>query len=192
MIKIFLIDINENDKDTFVSSNSLVEFPAHQKSFYAFSKTHEYFFNNEKKMITGVMINVNKPIYRHDKEIGEHYVVFTPKAAERMFLNMKKNGATNMVNIEHSDRFIKGIYEVEAWIVDRENGKGVPKQLERQDIEDGSIMVSYKIEDEEIFNKIKKGAFNGFSIEGVFYKTPLKIKKSNDLKKIASDLKKLL
>lgn len=197
MEKVYLIDIDEQGEETYMIANSLVEYPAHQKSFYQFEKkpVMEYFFEEEKRMITGVVIDVNKPIYRNDKQIGEHYVVFTKQAAHRILLNMKKNNILNVVDLNHSGETVSGLFEFETWIVDRANNKGVPKALEKQNIEDGSIMATYKIESEKIWADIKEGKFNGFSIEGVFYKVPIKIKKiemqSDKIKKIAMELKKI-
>jgi hypothetical protein len=67
---------------------------------------------------------------------------------------------------------------VEQWIVDSERGMGVPKNLEKQGIRDGSWMMSYKVEDRKLWKEIKAGKYNGFSIEGVFIKYPIKVKKA--------------
>ena len=74
-----------------------------------------------------------------------------------------REGANN-VNLNHSID-TDGCYIIQSFIKD--SAKGInPTGFE--DIKDGSWFVAYKIENEEVWQKVKSGEFNGFSVEGTF------------------------
>jgi hypothetical protein len=70
----------------------------------------------------------------------------------------------NKVNLQHS-KDIEDIYLIQSFIKDTEKGIS-PKGFE--DIEDYSWFVGYKVDNLEVWDKIKKNELNGFSIEGLF------------------------
>lgn len=158
----------------------LVDLPAHMKSYQAFSsgkqkpvviKDH---FNEEKRMVTGVAIAVDLPIYRNDNEIGEHYVVFKKDDTEKVWIKMMENNYLHNVNNMHnSEEKVEGISLAFCYQVDKEGGV-YPEMFKDQNLKDGSIVVSYKAHTDEAWDYIKKN--NGFSIEGWFAKKPLKVK----------------
>ena len=58
--------IIDDSKESGVDYNSLVEHPAHRKTFIAFNKDEKrYYFNEEKKIVFGVMMAANLPIFRN-------------------------------------------------------------------------------------------------------------------------------
>lgn len=176
---IYRMTIDDNDIETAFNSNSLVSIPAHLKEFNAFSEQiePEFFFNDEEMMITGVAIAADVTIPRYSKELGKHFVVFLKEDIKKLWLRANELGFINNVNKEHvsSDKInTSEMYLVEQWIVDRENNKGVPKALESQDIKDGSLMFTYKVKSPKLWAEIKAKKYTGFSIEGIFLKTPLK------------------
>ena len=65
MLPFYELTINDND-ETGVSFNALVDVPAHLKNFVAFgkNKTVKYNFNEEERMVVGVMMSANTFIYR--------------------------------------------------------------------------------------------------------------------------------
>ena len=76
----------------------------------------------------------------------------------------------NNVNLMH-DAIVDGVFEIESYIIDRDRGIMPPKGFE--DVADGSWFLSYYIENEDVWQKVKSGEFKGFSIEGFFdYKQP--------------------
>jgi hypothetical protein len=54
----------------------------------------------------------------------------------------------------------------ESWIVNRDMGKMPINGFE--DAKDGSWFGSYKVDNEEVWAKVKSGEFQGFSVEGIF------------------------
>lgn len=180
----YLIGLDENDPETGVDFNSVVDFPAHMRAFETYGKPKKDYFieNEEQRMITGVVIAEGTPIFRDDKQLGKHFVVFMAPEIRKIWLNFNRNFRTNNVNKQHSLSDIvrpgtKGIFMVEQWIVDEENGRGVPKALRNQGIRKGSWIATYKIEDEKLWKEIKSGKYNGFSVEGMFVKWRVTVKK---------------
>jgi hypothetical protein len=149
---------------------ALCKYPAIEKNFLYFSdgKTNLTFSkaDAELRVITGPAIIPDKEIYRFDENTNEEYWVWFSKdtvraLAEKFMIEMK----LDRVNIEH-DSAVSDVSLVEAWLVedpsnDKANALGffVPK---------GTLMVSYKVNDDATLAKIRGGEVRGFSIEGAF------------------------
>ncbi len=65
---------------------SLVDYPAHMRGFEKWSaeKNVDYFADEEKRRVTGVAIAADMLIYRNDKQLGKHYVTFSPEEVEKI------------------------------------------------------------------------------------------------------------
>lgn len=179
--KFFILDVN--DQTEGMDFNSLVDLPAHMKEFIAMSKdgeviepVFEYKFNEEKRIVTGVAIATYLPIKRFDKEIGEHYVIFTEESANRVWSKMMMSGYLNNVNEMHdSNKVLKGMTLLEAYSIDKSGGV-YPEKFSHQNLKKGSKIVSYHVDNDEAWENIKMKKVRGFSIEGWFAKIPLKMK----------------
>ena len=161
---------------------ALVDSPAHMKAFEYFNGKSEkvkYHFNEEKRVVTGVAIAVDLPIYRRDEQFGEHYVVFSKKDTYEIAQKMFKGGYLNNVNEMHdSNKKVDGIYLFESYFVDNARGVKAPSNFDSQNLKDGSWIVSYKVDNDKVWNDIKKGKHIGFSIEGWFDKKFIKTKQT--------------
>ena len=101
MIPFYKIVVNEHD-DTGVDFNAFVDAPAHMKGFIAFGKDQvRYSFNDEKRIVTGVMISTGTPIYRADEQFGEHYVIFDAPTVDMIRKKFFKQGYNQNVNADH-------------------------------------------------------------------------------------------
>lgn len=175
----YKIVVNEND-DTGVDFNSFVDIPAHLKGFIAFGKEHErYALNEEKRMVTGVFISVGTPIYRNSKDLGEHYIIFdapTVEVIRKKFFKQKYN--LNVNTMHDMGKIVKGAVLIDSYIVSSSDPKfpDVPEAFKSQKLQDGSWLGTYYIEDDELWNDVKSGKFNGFSVEGWFEKKEVKVK----------------
>jgi hypothetical protein len=167
---------------------ALVNSPAHRKSFEYFNSKEQikYHFNEEQRIVTGVAIAVDLPIYRNDSEIGEHYVVFGKKETLQIAQKMFKNNYLHNVNEMHdSNKQVKDIYLFESYFLDSSKGKNAPDSFKNQNLKDGSWIVSYRVDNDQVWSDIKSGKHIGFSIEGWFNKENIKLKqtKMSDTKK---------
>lgn len=182
--KLYDIVVDE-DGETGMDFNSFVNNPAHGMSFIQFGKTQKFEFNNEKRIITGVAIAADVKIPRYDEKTKEEYdVVFSAETIEIIRNKWFKNGYNQNLNLEHSERRLpKGVYMVESYLVANNNPNQVkpPKAFEKLKLADGSWILSYRIDNDEVWEKAKNGEFNGFSIEIL---SELKVNnKSNKMKK---------
>jgi len=187
MYPVFKIGIDDSEPDTMWEYQSLVDFPAHMRGFEKWSSSpkQEYFVDTKKRRVTGVAIAADMLIYRDDKQLGKHYVTFDRNEVEKLWLKRNRDRMTNKVNLNHDPNKIMnegagGIYLVEQWIVDTARGMGVPLSLANQGIRDGSLIETYQIEDEATWRDVEAGKYNGFSIEGLFVKWPVSVKKIGD------------
>lgn len=168
--KLYKIVINEDDM-TGMDAISLVDMPAVQRNFViGFSEDKKpiyHCFNEEKHIISGVVALADTPIYRYSPDMGEYYVVFERETIEKMVEKYAKQGLLNSVNLQHTDdSFQDGIYMIESFIKNSDKGI-VPTAF--ADVPDGSWIVSYFVENDDLFDEIKNsGKLNGFSLQGLF------------------------
>ena len=161
----YKIVINMDDDVTGMTAVSLVEHPAIEVPFLCFETEKQSFqLNNDKRIITGPAILADTPIYRNSPSRGEYQVVFTKETIRQIVEKYAKNQLFNVVNLQHNeDTFVNNCYMVESLIIDKERGI-CPNEF--KDIPDGSWIVSYKVDDDALWNEIKNGKhLNGFSIE---------------------------
>jgi len=172
--------IDENDEENALSTVSFVSRPAIESNFQYFNKDNKKFIfkatDKEKRIVTGPAMIPNQEIIRMDAEGNPYFVFFTEQTvikAQEMFF---KNGKTKSTNFEHQSNDIDGVTVIESWIVtDPLNDK--TNVLGFSDIPKGTWMVSYKVDNDELWNKVTTGEVQGFSIEGIFSKNIIKMDK---------------
>lgn len=168
-MKVYYITINDLDL-TGIDAISLVEMPAVEKNFLCFSEDKhpvKMKFDNSKRIITGVVCLADTPIYRYDDKRGEYYVVFSKETIRHMVEKFAKMDLFKSVNLQHDDNmFVDGIYMIESYLTDKERGIN---PAEFSEIPDGSWIVTYKVENEALWEEIISGnKLNGFSLQGIF------------------------
>jgi hypothetical protein len=167
-LPVYKLDINEFDEETGIDFVSLVENAAIQKDFLAFSETPIKFAiqDEEKRIVTGAAMIADLPIYRRDEIRGEYYVVFDKESIFKIAKKWARSNQYNSVNAHHKTPIMNGVSLFESYIIDRERGVMPPKGFE--EVADGSWFVSYLIDNDDVWAKVKSGEFKGFSVEGVF------------------------
>ena len=166
-MRIVELIIDEKDEESGISAVSVVESPAIESNFIHLSK-HEIELKEvdaEKRILMGAALIPNKQIYRkNDKTKDEYYIYFSEatirKASELFLINANQNNST----LEHSQK-LKGMSVVESWIVEGENDKSKNYGF---NFPKGTWVISMKVNNDEIWNKVKLGEVKGFSIEGYF------------------------
>jgi hypothetical protein len=187
-IKLYRADISEDDSDDLeVNFISLVNSPAIETNFLAFKaveknpggKMRFSIEDEEERIVTGLAMIADLPIYRNDSERGEYYVYFDAQAIKKIALRFFRKGYTNNVNIEHkSDKIAKGVYFFESLLIDRDKGKNPPPAFE--DVPNGSWLVSAKVDNEDVWKQVKEGTFKGFSVEGFFNLDRIQLSKQDE------------
>lgn len=154
---------------------SLVDFPAVESDFLYFKNEEQQLKfaiqDEEQRKVTGVIMRADYPIYRIGTGGYEYYIVFTKDVIEEMTLKMLKEGFQNNISIMHNGELIDGVSLLE--IYQKDTAKGIsPVGFEH--IEEGSLMGTYKVESDAIWDLIKSGEVKGFSIEVVASMVPVK------------------
>ena len=164
-MEIIELFIDETDEVSGIEAISVVENPAIESDFVAL-KQQEFKLaevDKEKRILMGAALIPNKPIYRQSGE-QEYYIYFSQatvrKASELFFINGNQNNST----LEHELQ-LKGLTAVESWIVESEQDKSRMYDL---NVPMGTWMVSMKVNNDDVWKKVKAGEVKGFSIEGYF------------------------
>ncbi len=159
-----------NDEELGLEAVALVDNPAIQVNWQTFNDARPIKFQQvgDKQMVSGPLMIPDLPIYRRDKERGEHYVIFTRETIEQCAYKYFKNNLHNSVNIMHdSEEVVNGATMVECFFIDTERGINTPTGYDT--LPNGTWWGTYKISDKNLWdNFIKKGEFKGFSVEGMF------------------------
>ena len=161
-IELFIDDLEE----TGIDAISLVEYPAIEENFVALSKQKIELqtMDEDKRLVIGLALVPNKKIYRNNRGF-EYNITFSEqtvrKAAEKYLKSLKIHNAT----VEH-EMEVQGVYLTESWIV--EDTKKDKTALYGLNAPKGAWAVSMRIENDDVWEKVKAGEYLGFSIEGVF------------------------
>ncbi len=180
MKKLFKIVADLND-DLGVDYNAVVDVPAHLKGYDAFSKEQKDYFvqDEEKRIVAGVMISADTEIERYNKTDGKHYVFFPSETVSVLREKFIKKGYQNNLNEMHQMSKIispEDALMLDTYIIDSRISQypKCPPSFESQRLKDGTWIANYKIYSDELWQKIKDGTFNGFSVEGYFEKVEVK------------------
>lgn len=192
-LPVYKMSISENDdNDIEVTYIALVDEPAIQKNFFAYKETAQSFSieNEDERIITGLAMVADLPIYRRDKD-GEFYTVFDAQSIKQIAQKFFRKQYNYKFNLSHDEtEQPDGIYIFESWIVDREKGKIPMEQF--KDVSNGSWIISAKIDNDEVWQQIKSGEFKGFSVQGFFKMEREKIPAQMSMKEFDTELLKLL
>jgi hypothetical protein len=193
MAKVEIIEllIDDTKLEAGINAVSVVESPAIEENFIALKK-HEVELKEvdaEKRILMGAALVPNKQIYRRNKD-KEFYIYFSEdtvrKASELFLMRSNQNNAT----LEHERKMLDGMSVVESWIIEDEKqdksakyGFNLPK---------GTWMISMKVNNDEIWQKVKDGEVKGFSIEGHFVDQYEMSLQQNEEDEIIAFLKEIL
>ena len=164
MEKLPLIELKiDAEADSFVSAIALVESPAIESDFIAFSQVEYFAVNDEKQELLGAAMIPDKPIYRKGDK-GDYYAVFSKDTIRQISQVFAQKGLFNATNIEHT-MIPADSYVYQSYIVDDSKGIAAPKGINAPD---GSWIVGVKVNNPTVWQNIKQGYIKGFSVEGVF------------------------
>ena len=173
-LPIYYATINENLsglelKEQGIQNIALVSDPAMLTEFLAFNEQKPYEFKmalqEEQRIITAPVIVADLPIYRKvdDKEF---YVVYKKETNMQILQKYRLDGNQRKVKLTHDTTDLsKGVFVFEVFISDASRGI---KQPEGFDLPDGTIFCSMKINNEDIWKRVKSGEVKGVSLEGFF------------------------
>ena len=167
--KIVELVIEESNEALAIDAISLVSAPAIEQDFVFFGKEkHNLTFakvDEEKRMLVSPALIPNKQIFRFDPNTQqEYYVYFSPETVRKAAELYLEHNNHHKATYEHQER-VAGVLTVESWVKEGEQEKS---KLYGYDLPNGTWFVKMKIENDELWNKIKAGELKGLSIEGYF------------------------
>jgi len=197
--KIVELVISDESEELTIDAISLVTSPAIEQDFVFFGKEKNNLtfakIDEEKRMLVSPALIPNKQIFRYDPNTDSDYYVYfskdTVKQAAELYL---KHNNHHKATYQHEER-VSGVLTIESWIKEGDMDKS---KLYGYDLPNGTWFVKMKIENDEMWDKIKGGELKGLSIEGYFIdkmeKMSETIKPSNEeilsaLNEIIQDIK---
>jgi hypothetical protein len=120
--------------------------------------------NEEKRMVTAPVMLAETKILRYSPDLGKYYVKFSKDTILKMMKKYFKENKIHNINTDHDENAVKDdVYMIESYIVDdRNQSKLYP------DLPEGSWIATYLVDNDDVWEKIKEGEYNGFSLEGYF------------------------
>jgi hypothetical protein len=168
--KIVELVIEDDNQELAIDAISLVSAPAIEQDFVFFGKQKNNLtfakVDEEKRMLISPALIPNKQIFRYDPNTDSDYYVYFSKATVRKASELYlKHNNHHKATYEHKDR-VSGVLTVESWII--EDTKMDKSTLYGFSLPKGTWMVKMKIENDDLWKKIKDGELKGLSIEGYF------------------------
>lgn len=164
-----IIDESVSD-ETGVYAISFVDSPANEVDFVALNKNTPVFLdkNQQKQILTGVVLRPEQLIYRNSDQLGDYYIKFSADQIEKIAQKMMKTGIALHNTTHQHESTLTGNYLVELWIIENpENDKS--NALGFKDLPKGTLMCSYKVADKNYWeSEVMTGNVKGFSLEGFF------------------------
>ena len=145
---------------------SLVDKPAIEEDFIMLNALEVQLkvIDEAKREVIGLALVPNKKILRR-KDDTEFYIEFSEATIEKVQELYLKNLRANNVTIDH-EKPVDGVSLIESWIV--EDTKNDKSNIYGLNAVKGSWVVKMKIYNDDVYEGVKLGKFNGFSIEGLF------------------------
>lgn len=178
---------------------SVVENPAMQDMWIALSEQPQQIelaqVDEEKRLLLGAALIPNKKIYRNI-DGNEFYITFKEETIEKLAHNFFKNQNNNNSSLEHEVK-LEGMSVVEGWTVqdpnnDKSNAFG-------KTYEKGTWVTMMKVDNDEMWEKVKNGEIKGFSIDALLGLQEINLKsnimneeaKNSFLSELKEDIKAL-
>ena len=170
MTKLPVYEALISSEDDGIITVSLVDEPAVESDFVCFAKdAGKQLFamkDSAERLITGCLMKAETPIYRNENGF-QYYIVFSKETIKTMAQKMLSDGTFKNIDTQHNGELLPqgALTLMELYIKD--STKGIDPNF--VDIPDGSLMTTFKVNSDDIWNECLNGDFlNGFSLEGFF------------------------
>ena len=170
---------------------SFVDAPAIEEPFLMLNALEVQLkvIDEEKREVIGLALVPNKKILRR-KDNVEFNIEFSEQTIEKVQELYMKNLRANNVTIDH-EKSVNGVSLIESWIV--EDPKNDKSNIYGLNAVKGAWVVKMKIYNDEVYEGVKLGKFNGFSIEGMFDGLDqLKMSELTEEEKLIEEIRSLL
>ena len=186
--------IDETNEQWGIDAISIVHSPAIESNFVALNDTKGLTIalaDPEKKVLFGAALIPNKDILRLDDQGNEFYIWFSEETVSKAAHLYMKRQNTHNTTLEH-EHDVNDCYVIESWLKESDLDKSMKYGF--RDLPIGTWFVKMKIDNDAVWDKIKKGEQKGFSIEGMFTQLASQNipQEENKVEKIFNQLKQLI
>ena len=162
--------VDDDNAALSIDAISLVTSPAIDENFVYFNddKFNLTFakVDEEKRMLVSPALIPYKQIYRYDADTDKnYYVYFTKDTVRKASENYMIHNNTNNATTQHEAK-VTGVHTIESWIV--EDSKQDKSNLYGYELPVGTWFVTMRINNNEVWERVKSGELKGLSIEGYF------------------------
>ena len=162
--------VDHENEALAIDAISLVSSPAIETDFVYFNATENNLtlakINEEKRLLVSPALIPYKQIYRYDaNKDRNYYVYFTAETVRKAAEAYIKHQNTNSATVQHEEK-VTGVHTVESWIV--ENSKTDKSNLYGYELPVGTWFVTMRVNNDDVWQRIKDGELKGLSIEGYF------------------------
>ena len=142
--------------------------------------------NEEKKIVIGPAMVPDLKIFRKDAKGNPYYVYFTSKTIAMIAEKYMRNKYIDNNDLMHDGKAVRDVYVIESWIKEDENDKSV--KYGYGDLPVGTWFVSMKVKNPKVWEAVKSGQLNGFSVSGYFEEVAEFCKEEMFLRQVAQIL----
>jgi hypothetical protein len=152
---------------------ALVSNPAYEELFAKFSsdeiKVNFAVNDEEQRIITGAVMIPDKLVYRNVKG-KEFYVVATKDTVYEAAQKFASENRNRRIKLTHeTESNTSDVFIFESFVT---NENRVKEVVNFEHLPLGTWFITCKVESDEVWNQVKQGTFNGFSLEAFFKMKP--------------------
>lgn len=183
---VYYLELDKDGNPKYgIEDIALVNAPAYEEFFVKFNSEENRFKfaiqNEEQKIITGAVMIPDKLVYREQNN-QPFYVVATK---ETIFEAAQKFGSENRntrIKLTHDTQTnASDVFIFESFVTDENRVKEV---VNFEHLPLGTWFITCKVENPTVWNQIKDGTFNGFSLEALFKMNPAAELTENEIQAI--------
>jgi hypothetical protein len=187
--RVLMIDQGPAEGDAGKSNNSSQPSPSGSVRNNASLRFSFNVMDDEKRIVAGPLMVPNKFIIRRDGNGDPYYVFFSKDTIKRIQERFNKQQRQNHTDVDHDGNILDNNILLEQWIIEsRVHDKS--RYYGYDGLPTGTWFGVYKVNDDQVWNRIKNGELRGFSIAGDFINKAKPAENSDEglLSKIANIL----
>jgi hypothetical protein len=184
--KVIMVSDPETAAELLAAKSQNINYPS---PYGAIEKNARYTFSTideDQRIVLGPVLIPNQKILRMDENGNPYYVFFRKDTIKKIAEKWFRDHNQNRTDIDHNQKKTEENTLLESWISEsEEHDKSV---LHGFKLPIGTWFVSYRINDEDTWGKIKRGEIQGFSMEGQFYEKFLQMSLEKEIIDIISSI----
>ena len=150
--------------------------------------SHNFAQDEDKRITLGPAMIPDEKIFRKDEQGNPYYVFFSADTIKMICDKFMRNQYTHNADENHDGEKLKDVYVIESWVKESmDYDKGNAYGFSALPI--GTWFVSFKINNDDVWQKIKAGELRGYSVSGFFEENAVFSKEEMFLYQVAQLLK---